>query len=391
MAAFPAQRAFLDAASGPLHPLAAQTMTAAVDAGWADPRRLYREGRQAAALLNQARETIAADLGVRPSELSFHLGGGPAALTAALEGLAWPRRRAGSRLVASAVEHSNVLLAGRYAVAQSGDPLRFAEIGVDRAGRVDLDAFAAALTDPTTAVAALQHANGEVGTMQPVDAAYRACAERGIPLLVDGQASVGRVRAPASYAALVADAATVAGPPLGLLVVPERTAFRRPGPPREAEFGRADAPVWVPLALAAAEAWQQAAAVRDDDAGSARALTDRLRAAAAAIPDVEVAGDDGERLPHIVTCSALYVDGETLVGELDRRDIAVASGSACTASTLEPSHVLAAMGLLTHGNIRITVPWRATAPDRDSGVDRLITALPLVIGEVRARLGAGGL
>ncbi|CCH72851.1 Cysteine desulfurase (fragment) [Nostocoides australiense Ben110] len=104
-----------------------------------------------------------------------------------------------------------------------------------------------------------------------------------------------------------------------------------------------------------------------------------------------MAGDDGEHLPHIVTCSALYVDGETLVGELDRRDIAVASGSACTASTLEPSHVLAAMGLLTHGNIRITVPWRATAPDRDSGVDRLITALPLVIGEVRARLGAGGL
>ena len=122
-----------------------------------------------------------------------------------------------------------------------------------------------------------------------------------------------------------------------------------------------------------------------------RTHDDQAREAAAAIPDVEVAGHPDDRLPHIVTFSALYVDGETIVGELDRLGLSVASGSACTASTLEPSHVLAAMGLLTHGNVRITLPWAAMAPDRAAAIDRLIEALPGVIAAARARLGADGL
>ncbi|HPB72868.1 MAG TPA: aminotransferase class V-fold PLP-dependent enzyme, partial [Phycicoccus sp.] len=120
---------------------------------------------------------------------------------------------------------------------------------------------------------------------------------------------------------------------------------------------------------------------------SATALVERIRKAASGIPDVQVVGDPVHRLPHIVTFSVLYVDGEALVHELDRRGFAVASGSACTSDTLEPSHVLAAMGVVTHGNVRITLPLEAVAPERDRDVARFCQELPDAVAAVRAQLG----
>jgi cysteine desulfurase len=110
---------------------------------------------------------------------------------------------------------------------------------------------------------------------------------------------------------------------------------------------------------------------------------DRVRAAAAAVPDVEVVGDPVDRLPHLVTFSCLYVDGEALVTELDRRGFAVASGSACTSSTLAPSRVLEAMGVLTHGNVRVSLTRTTTAAE----VDGLLAALPSVVRDIRAEVG----
>ena len=103
----------------------------------------------------------------------------------------------------------------------------------------------------------------------------------------------------------------------------------------------------------------------------------------AAIPDVEVVGDPDARLPHLVTFSCLYVDGEALVLGLDRRGYGVASGSACTASTLQPSHVLAAMGVLTHGNVRVSLARDTTAEQ----VEAFCAVLPTVVAELRAEVG----
>jgi cysteine desulfurase len=112
-------------------------------------------------------------------------------------------------------------------------------------------------------------------------------------------------------------------------------------------------------------------------------MIEHIRAEVArTVPDVEVLGDPSARLPHIVTFSCLYVDGEALVTELDRRGFEVASGSACTSSALEPSHVLAAMGALTHGNVRVSVGRETTADD----VERFLVALPEVLGDLRSRL-----
>jgi len=387
-------RALLDAASQPMLPAARATLMSALDAGWADPRRLYAEGRRARALLDQAREVLADGLGVRPAEVSF-LPGGPAALRAGLEGLRYAGRRRGARLVATAVEHSAILTTGRYHAAAARDPSLFAEVPVDRVGRVDLPAFEQALAavgTGGTALAAVQSANAEVGTRQPLDQAHQLCQAHGIPLLVDAMASLGRDPVPEHFDVLAGDARSWGGPgALGVLVVPERTRWRRPGPDSEVEYGRSDVEPMVAMALAAAEAWRQTAATRAEHAARSSDIIARLRVAADELPDVDVVGDDIDRLPHVLTFSLLYVDGEALVIELDRRGFAVGSGSACTSGTLEPSHVLAAMGVLTGGNVRVTLPLSTIAPTLEDDVNRFVAELPDAVAAVRAHLGASDL
>jgi cysteine desulfurase len=383
-------RAALDAAPGPMHPRARDTFLAAIDAGWADPRRLHSEGRTARRLLDQAREVLASGLQVRPSEVAF-APDGPTAVRWVTDGLRYAARRRGARVVASAVEHSAVLVPGRHATDSSGDPSVFATVGVDAAGRVDLRAWARAVAAPGTVAAALQHANGEVGTTQPLEEAWAACREAGVPLGVDAQSSLGRIASPTAYDVLAGDAQSWGGPgSLGLVVLPERTRWLLPGAPDPdaALTGPTRHTPWVPLALAAAEAWQQTQATREADAAEAFDLVDQIRATAAGITDVEVVGDAVDRLPHVVTFSALYADGEALVRELDRRGFGVGSGSACTASTLEPSHVLAAMGALTHGNVRVSLPLSAVAPDRAGQVAAFCSVVAEVVASVRAELGA---
>jgi len=142
----------------------------------------------------------------------------------------------------------------------------------------------------------------------------------------------------------------------------------------------------APLAravLGAAAALQAVVAERDEVNARQHALVDRIRARVAEIPDTEVVGDPVDRLPHLVTFSFLYVDGEAIVDALNRRGYEVASGSACTASTLEPSHVLAAMGALTHGNVRVSLTREATEAD----VDAFLAALPDVVQRIRQDAG----
>ena len=372
-------------------PAARATLMAALDAGWADPRRLYTEGRRARVLLDQAREVLAHGMGVRAAEVSF-LPSGPAALRSGLEGLRYAARRRGVRMVASAVEHSAILTTGRYHAAAARDPALIAEIPVDRFGRVDLSALETAVATGGTVLAAVQSANGETGTRQPLEGAHAVCRRHGVPLLVDALASLGRDPVPGHFDVLAGDARSWGGPGgLGVLVVPERTRWRRPGPVSEVEHGRCDIEPVVALALAAAEAWRQTEAARAAQSASSAALIHRLRAAARDLPGVEVVGDPDDRLPHILTFSLLYVDGEALVIELDRRGFAVGSGSACTSSTLEPSHVLAAMGVLTHGNVRVTLPLDPIAPALDDDISRFIAELPDAVATVRAQLGASGL
>lgn len=373
-------RVYLDAGGrAPVHPAGRAAYDAALAEGWADPRRLHAEGRRARLLLEQAREALAAELGCRAPEL--HLAPShTAALHAGVRAVARGRRRVGRGVVASAVERAAVLAAGRWV---ADDALTV--VPVDRAGRVDLDAWARALGHEV-AVAALQHANGEVGTLQPVEQAHEATRRAGVPLLVDAGASVGHVPVPASWDLLAADPGDW-GAPAGVGVLAVRASVRAVPDAPEDEDAWSPGGVSVPAAFAAAVALRTVLAEREADDARRRAAIERIRAAAAAVPDVDVAGDPDARLPHVLTFSCLYVDGEAIVGELDRRGFAVGSGSACTSSALEPSHVLAAMGVLTHGNVRLALPVDV----RDDDVDRFCTALPEAVAAVRDAAGVVGL
>jgi cysteine desulfurase len=369
--------AFLDAAAGvPLHPVARTALLAAFDDGWADPARLYGAGRRARLLLDAARESTAASLGARPDEISF-AANGTQALHAAVLGTRAGNARAGDIVVHSAVEHSAVLhAAAGHAVS----------IGVDQLGRVVVDDFVAAAGRPGVAAAALQAGNHEVGTVQPV--AEVAGRIGPVPLVVDGTQTVGRAPVPAGWSVLAADARAWGGPTLGIVAVRTGTRWRSPFPEDEREGGRIPGLPDVPSAVAAAAALRAVLAERATEAARQAALVDRIRATVVAtVPDVEVLGDPVDRLPHIVTFSCLYVDGEALLTALDRRGFAVSSGSSCTSSTLEPSHVLVAMGALTSGSVRVSVHQGTT----DAEVDEFLAVLPQVVAEVRAELGAAGL
>jgi cysteine desulfurase len=363
----------------PPHPAGREALLAALEAGWADPRRLHREGRQARLLLDGAREALAALLGARTEEVVF-TGSHTEAVNAAVLGTLKARHRVGRKVLRSAVEHSAVLHATDYA----GDPVT---VGVDRLGRVDADRFIEQLGSPGVALGCLQSANGEVATLQPIEQVAEAARSARVPLLVDAAASIGQLTPPTDWDLLVADPRAWGAPPgLGLLALRANTRWTSSAPEDDGTE-RVPGPPSIPAALAAAVTLQAVTAQREQQEGLRRTLTERIRAAAALIPNTEVVGDPARRLPHIVTFSCLYVDGEAVVDELDRAGFAVGSGSACTASTLAPSHVLAAMGVLTHGNLRIGLP--AGVNERD--VSAFCDLLPGAVQRVRALLGADGL
>ncbi|MEU5672670.1 aminotransferase class V-fold PLP-dependent enzyme [Micromonospora sp. NPDC047753] len=377
---------YLDAATAaPMHPVARQALLAALDDGWADPGKLYTQARRARQLLDAAREATAVTLGVRADEVSFTPSGTTAAHGAVLGGLAG-RRRVGPTLVHSAIEHSAVLHAAERHVGAGGTA---AAVPVDRLGRLDLTAWSTAVRAPGVALAALISASHEVGTVQPVAEAAAACADVGVPLYVDAAQSVGRVPLPAGWSVLTASAHKWGGPPgVGVLAVRKGTRWESPWPSDERESGRTPGVVNLPAVVAAAASLRAAAADAAAEATRLTALVERVRERVATeVPDVEVVGDPVLRLPHLVTFSCLYVDGEALLHALDRRGFAVSSGSSCTSSTLRPSHVLEAMGVLSHGNVRVSLHRETTEAD----VERFLTELPGIVAGLRAEAGVVGL
>ncbi|MDY7084381.1 MAG: aminotransferase class V-fold PLP-dependent enzyme [Actinomycetota bacterium] len=369
--------AYLDAATAsPLHPVAREALLAALADGWADPARLYSAGRRAQQLSDAARAAFAEALAVRPDEVSFWSSGSTAAQAAVLGALAG-RARQGDTLVHSAIEHSAVLHAAARGKAVA--------VGVDRLGRLDLDAWDRAVSAPGAALASLISASHEVGTVQPIAAAAGYCSEAGVPLFVDAAQSAGRVPVPQGWSLLSASAHKWGGPPgVGVLVVRKGVRWISPYPQDDLYRPQQPGSVDLPAVVAAAASLRAVLAEAQTEAVRVSALVDRIRTRVPElVPDVEVVGDPVQRLPHLVTFSCLYVDGEALLHALDRAGFAVSSGSSCTASTLRPSHVLEAMGVLSHGNVRVSLHRGTTEAD----VDRFLAVLPGLVEGIRREAG----
>jgi cysteine desulfurase len=363
-----------------MFPAARQAWLDAQHSGWGDPTRLHRPGRLAAQALDQAREVVAAGIGARPDEVIF-TGSAAHSNQAAVAGLALGRRRVGTRIVTTAIDHSSVLAAAAAAGSH-------AAVEVDHEGHVDLDRWAAQVGTTGTATACIQVANHEVGTLQPYSEAIEICQQADVPLVLDATAALGRIdlSSVGGWSVLTAWAGAFGGPAsVGILVIKKNARWRAPYPTDDYQGGRWPGLPDVPAIYAAAvalDSWRQSGRAASE---RQHQLVDQLRAGIVQrVPDVDVAGDPVHRVPHLLTFSVLYVDGETLTLELDKAGFAVASGSACSASSEHPSHVLAAMGALTHGNVRIGLTWTTTS----SEIDRFLEALPPIVAGIRATVGA---
>ena len=305
---------FFDAASGlPLRVEGRRALEAALDHGWADPARLHRDGRVARQLLDAARASVAASIGALPQEITF-TASGTAAVQAGVLGLARGRRKVGSGVVASSVEHSSVLRAADWVVTD-GEPVL---VPVNPQGQVEVKAFRRAVRADGVALACLQHVNHEVGTVQPLADVHEVTTAAGVPLLVDAASSLGSLPAPADWDALVGSAHKWGGPAgVGFLAVRSGVRWRSPWPTDEG--GRPPGFPDVPAIVAAATALEAAIAdLGHSQAHRARLLTVLRERVPQLAPDITVVGPQEDGAPHIVCFTVLYADGEVLVTELDR-------------------------------------------------------------------------
>lgn len=367
----------LDAAGGqPAWPAAVDAWGVAQQRAWVDPGRLHHAGRQSLQLLSAAR-LAAADAFSVPSDGLYFAASGVAAVQAGLGGVLDVAGLGRGRIIMSAVEPLAVFdVADRH--ERAGGALGV--VGVDSVGRVDVDALAAALGPDVVAVV-LQAANAEVGTRQPLAAVHALCVAAGVPLIVDAAQVVGHDVMPQDWDILIGHARDWGSPvALGVVAVRVPSMWRAPYGTQHGWLGGvAD----VPAAVAAATALETSLFRRADQSATHAAQIDALRTFLAdTISDVDVVGDPVDRLPHVLTFSLLYVAGDAIVSELDRRGFAVASGSACVVDSDRASHVLAAMGALTGGNVRITLPYGSSAETVDAFGAALVDAVAAVREDV---------
>ncbi|MEV4415291.1 cysteine desulfurase family protein [Catellatospora sp. NPDC049609] len=349
---------------------------------------LHGPGRGARRRVEESRERIAAVLGARPSEVVF-TSGGTESDNLALKGIYWARRTADRRRVlAGAVEHHAVTDAVQWLADHEGAEITW--LPVDGTGRVLPEAFAEALGDDV-AIATVMWANNEVGTVQPVAELAGLAAARGVPMHTDAVQAVGQV--PVDYAAAGVSALTVSGHKLGgplgvgALVLGRDVActplLHGGGQERDVRSGTLDVPAIVSFAVAVEHAVKH----QEQHAQRLSALRDELIARVrAAVPDAALNGAapdvPGARLPGNAHFGFPGCEGDALLLLLDAQDIAVSTGSACSAGVAQPSHVLLSMGAdppAARSSLRFTLGHTSTRAD----VDALIAALPAAVDRAR--------
>jgi cysteine desulfurase len=367
-------RAYLDHAStSPPRPEAVAALVSLLDA--ADPGRVHTEGRMARVALEDARDQVASLFGTRPRQVIF-TSGGTEAINAAVHGALNSGR--GEHAVLAAVEHSAV----RDATARSAGWVTV--VGVDGDGRIGVNELLSGI-GPDTALVHCQWANHEVGTIQPVEAVVAACRERGVLVHVDAAAAAGHVAI--AFDDLGADLLKLGGPKgTGALLI--RRGLRLPALLLGGDQERARRAGMEDVAACAGFGAAAGTLVGSLGLESSKfeRQSERLLSAALAIPGVSQYGPSAaaERLPHLICVGVNGVEAEAVLLGLDQAGVAAHSGSACSSESLEPSPVLAAMGVEAERSLRLSVGWSTT----DDEIDQAVRVLPGVIQRLRS-LAAG--
>jgi cysteine desulfurase len=359
-----AGRIYLDwNATTPLRPEARDAMLAAL--GFAgNPSSVHAEGRAARRIVETARQAVAKAVGAQPASVIFTSGGTEANALALTPSAAHPR------LLVSAIEHASVLAGGRFPASA------VTRIAVQPDGRIDLDDLRAKLAEGPPALVAVMLANNETGVIQPVAEAATLVHAAGGRLHVDAVQALGKIAV--DVAALGADtlalsAHKIGGPTgVGALVVTGSQRIepliggggqeqnRRAGTENLAGIAGFGAAVGVAMAEQIATA------------DRVKALRDQLESGLKATPDVVIFGDTAPRLPNTILYTAPHLKAETALIGFDLAGIAVSSGSACSSGKVQPSHVLAAMGVTPEqakGAIRVSLGWLTTETEAQSALE----------------------
>ena len=360
-------RVYLDwNATTPLRPEARQAMAAAWEVA-GNPSSVHAEGRQARRLVEDARAAVAAAVGARPQDVVFTSGGTEANALALTPGL---RRGAGEpvrRLLVSAIEHPSVLSGGRFS------PEAIGTIRVTGSGLIDIDDLRRILAVEGPALVSVMLANNETGALQPVGEVADIVHEAGGVLHVDAIQALGKI--PININAMKADLVTlsahkIGGPKgVGALVLAEGVQGLEPllrGGGQE--LGRRAGTENVAGIAAFGAAVRAAMAALEDDAARLQGLRKRLEEGLRQTPGVIVFSEGAPRLPNTTLFTVPGMKAETAVIGFDLGGIAVSSGSACSSGKVQPSHVLAAMGVgpeLAQGAVRLSLGWSTSEADID--------------------------
>jgi cysteine desulfurase len=384
---------YLDhAATTPVRPEVLEAMLPYLtEQAFGNPSSAHRFGRAARGGIEQARREIAKGLGAEPNQVIFTSGGTEADNLSVLGGALASRERGGRMGVAvSATEHKAVLAAA-HAVCHLGGTETILPVGP--AGRLDLDALDAALAQ-RPAVVSVMWVNNEVGTVQPVREIAERCHAAGVTFHTDAVQAFGKL--PVSIHDLPCTLLTISGHKIGApkgigaLIVRDRQAVEAIIHGGGQQYGLRPGTENVAGAVALGRAVQLAAEEQAAEAERLRGLRDQLAARLlAAVPDLVVNGEAGERAPHVLNVSVAGADSEALLMHLDLAGVAASSGSACSTGAVEPSHVLTAMGMprdLALGAIRFSLGHGSTPAD----VERVIEVMPAVVTKVRKLAGVLG-
>ena len=348
---------------------------------YGNPSSMHFFGGQVQRKVNEAREKVAELLGADPSEIVFTSCGTESDNAAILGTLdSYPEKR---HFVTSRVEHPAV---GNVATYLGRKGYRITELSVDREGRLDLDELKEALADGT-GILSVMYANNETGVMFPIEEIGQIVKERGIPFHTDAVQAVGKI--PLNLQKSTIDLLSLSGHKLhapkgiGVLYIRKGTKFSPFLIGGHQEKGRRGGTENVPYIVALGKACELAKKNMKDENTRVKALSDYLeQKILEKIPNVLVNGDSKHRLPNTVSVSFEYVEGESILLMLSDLGICASSGSACTSGSLEPSHVLRAMGVpftAAHGSIRFSLSVYNTKEE----MDYIIEHLPPIIQRLR--------
>jgi cysteine desulfurase len=344
---------------------------------------IHAFGSEVGGALRQARRSLQALIGAEfDHEIIFTSGGTESNNTALRSALAANPER--NEIVTSTVEHPAILSLCDWLEKHEGVTVH--RIPVDKQGRLDIDAYRAAL-GPKTALVSLMWANNETGTIFPVDGLADLAHEAGALFHTDAVQAVGKV--PIDLKSTAIDMLSLSshkfhGPKgLGALYVRRGTRFRPLLRGGHQERGRRAGTENAPAIVGLGKAAEMTMATMTDDMARITALRDRLeKGLVQAVGHCFVTGDPYDRLPNTSTIAFEYIEGEAILLLLNKQGIAASSGSACTSGSLEPSHVLRAMEIpftAAHGAIRFSLSRETT----DADVDRVLDAVPAIIDQLR--------